>query len=224
MRARAVLVLSLLLAPVLASASVVRIKVDAPIHPVTSEYVVQAARAGRPRGRRPRRPDPRHARRARHVDARDHRRPIVNARTPVAAFVGPSGARAASAGFFIGLACDVFAMAPGTSTGRRPPRRRLTDRGVDGQDHGGQGRQRRRRLHPVAGRQARPQRRAGRGRRPREPVLHGEECPGGRPDRPRRRFRGRARSPGCDGRTVRRFDGSDERPGPAPANRSSTCR
>jgi membrane-bound serine protease (ClpP class) len=46
---------------------------------------------------------------------------VVNAKTPVAAFVGPSGSRAASAGFFIAMACDVFVMAPGTSTGSAHP-------------------------------------------------------------------------------------------------------
>ncbi len=119
MRARAFLILALF-APTLASAAILRIKVDAPIHPVTSEYVVQALeRAGResadlvvltldtPGG----------------LDSsmREIISAIVNARTPVAAFVGPSGSRAASAGFFIGLACDIFAMAPGTSTGAAHP-------------------------------------------------------------------------------------------------------
>jgi membrane-bound serine protease (ClpP class) len=46
---------------------------------------------------------------------------IVNAKTPIAAFVGPAGSRAASAGFFIAMACDVFVMAPGTSTGSAHP-------------------------------------------------------------------------------------------------------
>jgi membrane-bound serine protease (ClpP class) len=118
-RARAVL-LSLLLAPVLARAAVVRIRIDAPIHPVTSEYVVRAVeRADReaadllvltldtPGGL--------------DTSMREIITAVVNARTPVAAFVGPSGARAASAGFFIGLACDIFAMAPGTSTGAAHP-------------------------------------------------------------------------------------------------------
>jgi membrane-bound serine protease (ClpP class) len=118
-RARAFLVLSLV-APVFASASVLRIKVDAPIHPVTSEYVVRALeRADReaadlvvltldtPGGL--------------DTSMREIITAIVNARTPVAAFVGPSGSRAASAGFFIGLACDIFAMAPGTSTGSAHP-------------------------------------------------------------------------------------------------------
>ena len=46
---------------------------------------------------------------------------IVNAKVPVATFVGPSGARAASAGFFILLSGDVAAMAPETNTGAAHP-------------------------------------------------------------------------------------------------------
>jgi membrane-bound serine protease (ClpP class) len=110
----------ILLMPVLASAAVIRIKVDAPIHPVTSEYIVRSLeRADReavdlviltldtPGGL--------------DTSMRQIIEAVVNARTPVAAFVGPSGSRAASAGFFIALACDVFVMAPGTSTGSAHP-------------------------------------------------------------------------------------------------------
>jgi membrane-bound serine protease (ClpP class) len=46
---------------------------------------------------------------------------ILSAKTPVAAFVAPSGARSASAGFFIGIASDLFIMAPGTNTGAAHP-------------------------------------------------------------------------------------------------------
>ncbi|MCX6568203.1 MAG: nodulation protein NfeD, partial [Candidatus Aminicenantes bacterium] len=119
MRAK-ILAISLLLGPVLASASVFKIKVDAPIHPATAEYIIgsleKADRDGAdlviltlntPGGLE--------------TSMREIIEKIVNARTPVAAFVGPSGARAASAGLFIALACDIFAMAPGTNTGAAHP-------------------------------------------------------------------------------------------------------
>ncbi len=46
---------------------------------------------------------------------------MLAARTPVAVWVGPSGARAASAGFLITIAADVAAMAPGTHIGAAHP-------------------------------------------------------------------------------------------------------
>ncbi len=52
---------------------------------------------------------------------RDINTAIINARTPVAVFVGPSGGRAASAGFLITIAADVAAMAPGTHIGAAHP-------------------------------------------------------------------------------------------------------
>lgn len=102
------------------SAAVLRATVAAPIHPITAEYVGQVlARADAegaslvvivldtPGG----------------LDSsmRDIIGRILAARTPVAVYVAPSGARAASAGLFIGLAADVFAMAPGTNTGAAHP-------------------------------------------------------------------------------------------------------
>lgn len=51
---------------------------------------------------------------------------MLAAKTPVAVFVGPAGARAASAGFILTIAADVAAMAPGTHIGAAHP--------VDGSD------------------------------------------------------------------------------------------
>ena len=46
---------------------------------------------------------------------------MIASRTPVVVFVGPSGSRAASAGFVITLAADVAVMAPGTHIGAAHP-------------------------------------------------------------------------------------------------------
>jgi len=97
-----------------------KITVDAPIHPVTSEYIrhsldrAEAESAelflivlNTPGG----------------LDSsmREIIERLLKARLPVAVYVHPSGGRAASAGFFIGLACDLFIMSPGTSTGAAHP-------------------------------------------------------------------------------------------------------
>jgi len=52
---------------------------------------------------------------------RDINNAIINAKTPVAVFVGPAGYRAASAGFLITIAADIAAMAPGTHIGAAHP-------------------------------------------------------------------------------------------------------
>lgn len=94
--------------------------VDAIIHPVSAEYMVEAIDQADGRG-------------AALVvflmetpgGLVDSTRTIVTrmlaSKTPVAVFVAPSGARAASAGFLLTIAADVAAMAPGTHIGAAHP-------------------------------------------------------------------------------------------------------
>jgi membrane-bound serine protease (ClpP class) len=123
------LLLTLLGAALIASASVAArqtapvvytAEVDGIIHPVAAEYMrsaierADAANAAlivftlrTPGGL---------------VDStRDINNAIIHAKTPVVVFVGPSGNRAASAGFLITMAADVAVMAPGTHIGAAHP-------------------------------------------------------------------------------------------------------
>jgi len=93
---------------------------DGIIHPVAAEYVRRAVERADAAGasilvltlRTP----------GGLVDStRDINTAIIGARTPVAVFVGPSGGRAASAGFLITMAADIAAMAPGTHIGAAHP-------------------------------------------------------------------------------------------------------
>ena len=94
--------------------------VDSIIHPVSAEYMIQTMdRADREGAtlvvftlRTP-------------GGLVDSTRQIIThmlaAKTPVAIFIGPSGTRAASAGFLLTIAADVAAMAPGTHIGAAHP-------------------------------------------------------------------------------------------------------
>ncbi len=100
--------------------SIIEIKVNAPIHPVTSEYIRQSLE---------RAAEEKASLLIMHINTpggldssmREIIESILSSPVPVAAYVSPSGARAASAGFFISVACDIFLMAPGTSTGAAHP-------------------------------------------------------------------------------------------------------
>ena len=106
--------------PVPAAPVIYTAVVDGIIHPVSAAYMIhtldQADRAGAalvvftlrtPGGL---------------VDStRDIVARMLASKTPVVVFVGPAGARAASAGFILTIAADVAAMAPGTHIGAAHP-------------------------------------------------------------------------------------------------------
>lgn len=103
-----------------AGGGVSRIVLDRPIHPITQEYTLRAlseANAGgadvillvidTPGG---------------YVTSVEAiQRAVLQSKAPVVAFVAPAGARAASGGAMVALACDLIAMAPGTSIGAAHP-------------------------------------------------------------------------------------------------------
>jgi len=106
--------------PAAAHAAVLHVVIDDMIHPISDEVVGRAL-------------DDAAARKAEMViielrtpggletSMRGIVQKIIKSPVPVAVWVGPGGARAASAGFFILEAADVAAMAPGTNTGAAHP-------------------------------------------------------------------------------------------------------
>ena len=104
----------------LSGAQIVHLVVDDTIQPISAEYISRGIEAAN----------------SRHADAvlidlrtpggletsmREIVQKILASPIPVIVYVSPSGARAASAGFFILESADVAAMAPGTNTGAAHP-------------------------------------------------------------------------------------------------------
>lgn len=101
-------------------AEVLKVDVDGIIDPITAEFILKAIeeaesseasilliRLSTPGGLG--------------ISMQEIVRGVLNAEVPVVCFVAPSGSRAASAGFFVLLAADIAAMAPGTNTGAATP-------------------------------------------------------------------------------------------------------
>jgi membrane-bound serine protease (ClpP class) len=107
--------------PLCLGAKIYTLRFDGPIDPLLEEYAVNSLQKVRQSGD------------ARMVviemdtpggfdtSMRSIIKAMLNAGAPVVAYVSPKGSRAASAGFFILLAADVAAMAPGTNTGAAHP-------------------------------------------------------------------------------------------------------
>jgi membrane-bound serine protease (ClpP class) len=102
------------------SKRILRIEVDSIIHPVAAQFVIESLeeadqigaeafiiQLSTPGGLL--------------TSTREIFTAMLNGKTPVVVFVSPSGAQAASAGFFVLMAADVAAMAPGTNTGAAHP-------------------------------------------------------------------------------------------------------
>ncbi len=108
---------------------VLELKINAPIHSITEEYIVRGIEYGNVNGfslivlkmDTPGGLD---------SSMRKIIKAIINSKVPIAVFVYPQGARAASAGFFILLSADIAVMAKGTNTGAAHPVS-ISGKGID---------------------------------------------------------------------------------------------
>lgn len=110
----------LLLFAATAAANVVHVEMDTVIHPISDEFLGRALNKAAAENAAAvivelRTPGGLEASMRKMVEK------MVKSRVPVIVWVGPSGSRAASAGFFVLEAADVASMAPGTNTGAAHP-------------------------------------------------------------------------------------------------------
>ncbi len=121
MKIKRYLLLFIIFFPLLMNAEIYKFEIKGPIETITEEFVVDAFRT---------------IREAKDVklviieidtpggfdtSMRTIIKEILNSPAPVAVYVSPKGARAASAGFFITISADIASMSPGTSTGAASP-------------------------------------------------------------------------------------------------------
>jgi membrane-bound serine protease (ClpP class) len=107
-------------APAPVRSEVFHVRVSSIVHPVSAELVADAIQAA----------DAAHATAlvieldtpgGLMTSMREMSTAMLSAKTPVVVYVSPQGAQAASAGFFLLMAADVAAMAPGTNAGAAHP-------------------------------------------------------------------------------------------------------
>lgn len=113
--------MTLAVIPVLVNGEIVTLEIKGPIDAVTEEYVSDSFKAIKA--------DPYIRLVVMQIDTpggfdtsmRSIIKDMLDSPVPVVAYVSPRGARAASAGFFITVAADIAAMAPGTNMGAASP-------------------------------------------------------------------------------------------------------
>lgn len=113
--------MTLAVIPVLVNGEIVTLEIKGPIDAITEEYVSDSFKAIKA--------DPYIRLVVMQIDTpggfdtsmRSIIKDMLDSPVPVVAYVSPRGARAASAGFFITVAADIAAMAPGTNMGAASP-------------------------------------------------------------------------------------------------------
>jgi membrane-bound serine protease (ClpP class) len=103
-----------------ASGDILRIEIDDMIHPISDEFIGRGLALAEERNAQAVVIELRTPGGLEHSMRRIVEK-IIKSPVPVLVWVGPSGSRAASAGFFILQSADIAAMAPGTNTGAAHP-------------------------------------------------------------------------------------------------------